>query len=361
MAELNDYTALRTITRAHLDDLWNTAQESPGSELSAEDEALIAALNLHPEFVPLWGRLSHFEDRDFMVGDMNPIVHVTMDAIVESQYRQATPPEVVTALDTLMQAGFSRMRAIHVIGRVLTYGLFAVLRNSLPFNTVQYQGRLSLMAKEASNPRHGKTTPKKIGRNDPCPCGSGLKFKKCCIEVLPFDLDPNHWSFLLQGGEPYMLDSGQEAPDDEPARILQNLSAVANALERAGDFEGVLATYARMTDVATETGIQPWVDAVAQDAITFGLNHPSLAPQLLRYSQSLFDHVDDQEVPAFRLTILLDHANFLNLSGHAEEAQRVYDQAQNLVEDFPHDDEVQEIFGNYSQDFPEAWTRKPDA
>ncbi|MBN8247774.1 MAG: SEC-C domain-containing protein [Verrucomicrobia bacterium] len=21
----------------------------------------------------------------------------------------------------------------------------------------------------------------KIGRNDPCPCGSGLKFKKCCL------------------------------------------------------------------------------------------------------------------------------------------------------------------------------------
>ena len=20
----------------------------------------------------------------------------------------------------------------------------------------------------------------KIGRNDPCPCGSGIKFKKCC-------------------------------------------------------------------------------------------------------------------------------------------------------------------------------------
>jgi preprotein translocase subunit SecA len=22
--------------------------------------------------------------------------------------------------------------------------------------------------------------PEKIGRNDPCPCGSGKKFKKCC-------------------------------------------------------------------------------------------------------------------------------------------------------------------------------------
>jgi uncharacterized protein YecA (UPF0149 family) len=26
-----------------------------------------------------------------------------------------------------------------------------------------------------------RTTPK-IGRNDPCPCGSGKKFKKCCLE-----------------------------------------------------------------------------------------------------------------------------------------------------------------------------------
>ena len=24
-------------------------------------------------------------------------------------------------------------------------------------------------------------TKTKIGRNDPCPCGSGLKYKKCCL------------------------------------------------------------------------------------------------------------------------------------------------------------------------------------
>ena len=24
------------------------------------------------------------------------------------------------------------------------------------------------------------TKPKKVGRNDPCPCGSGKKYKKCC-------------------------------------------------------------------------------------------------------------------------------------------------------------------------------------
>ena len=28
------------------------------------------------------------------------------------------------------------------------------------------------------------TDKPKAGRNDPCPCGSGLKFKKCCLKKL---------------------------------------------------------------------------------------------------------------------------------------------------------------------------------
>jgi len=30
------------------------------------------------------------------------------------------------------------------------------------------------------NPSVTKTADKKIGRNAPCPCGSGKKYKKCC-------------------------------------------------------------------------------------------------------------------------------------------------------------------------------------
>lgn len=33
---------------------------------------------------------------------------------------------------------------------------------------------------ETSNPTQVETSPKNIGRNDPCPCGSGKKYKKCC-------------------------------------------------------------------------------------------------------------------------------------------------------------------------------------
>jgi preprotein translocase subunit SecA len=27
---------------------------------------------------------------------------------------------------------------------------------------------------------HGPARSAKVGRNDPCPCGSGIKYKKCC-------------------------------------------------------------------------------------------------------------------------------------------------------------------------------------
>ena len=30
------------------------------------------------------------------------------------------------------------------------------------------------------NPIKTKLTEKKVGRNEPCPCGSGKKYKKCC-------------------------------------------------------------------------------------------------------------------------------------------------------------------------------------
>ena len=57
--------------------------------------------------------------------------------------------------------------------------------------TVKLQGESSLerkqVAKETGTSLGGDRTVKKmpvkkekIGRNDPCPCGSGLKYKKCC-------------------------------------------------------------------------------------------------------------------------------------------------------------------------------------
>ncbi|CDR34047.1 Conserved hypothetical protein [Criblamydia sequanensis CRIB-18] len=37
---------------------------------------------------------------------------------------------------------------------------------------------------------------KKVGRNDPCPCGSGKKYKQCCLKLGP---KPKFKAVLLSG------------------------------------------------------------------------------------------------------------------------------------------------------------------
>src|SRR5665811_229928 len=43
---------------------------------------------------------------------------------------------------------------------------------------ISYLKKISYPDKETP----AKKTKMKIGRNDPCPCGSGKKYKKCCME-----------------------------------------------------------------------------------------------------------------------------------------------------------------------------------
>jgi SWIM/SEC-C metal-binding protein len=37
-------------------------------------------------------------------------------------------------------------------------------------------------AERLLNPQAPVTVQAKVGRNDPCPCGSGLKYKHCCLK-----------------------------------------------------------------------------------------------------------------------------------------------------------------------------------
>lgn len=44
--------------------------------------------------------------------------------------------------------------------------------------------RDNYLAAHAEKPKPVVRPADKIGRNDPCPCGSGLKYKKCCMTAL---------------------------------------------------------------------------------------------------------------------------------------------------------------------------------
>ncbi|MBQ8759436.1 MAG: SEC-C domain-containing protein [Clostridia bacterium] len=41
-------------------------------------------------------------------------------------------------------------------------------------------GRAAKPEKQSAEP-YVKPKSEQVGRNDPCPCGSGLKYKKCCM------------------------------------------------------------------------------------------------------------------------------------------------------------------------------------
>jgi len=63
--------------------------------------------------------------------------------------------------------------------------------------------------------------PKKVGRNEPCPCGSGRKFKKCCLPLIEA-LPPKR---ILGTGLYATYAYLEGAPPYDPVLVLENLSS----------------------------------------------------------------------------------------------------------------------------------------
>jgi preprotein translocase subunit SecA len=95
--------------------------------------------------------------------------------------------EHLTAMDHLrQQAGLQAMRQIDplVVYKKEGHALFDSLLANIQHDLVHLIFRASIVKKEApvQTQFQKKAIPagKKVGRNDPCPCGSGKKYKHCC-------------------------------------------------------------------------------------------------------------------------------------------------------------------------------------
>ena len=67
------------------------------------------------------------------------------------------------------------------------FHLFESLLNRLKLDFITILMNLTLVQSQTKNvdndekkDNYKKTIDKKISRNEPCPCGSGKKFKRCC-------------------------------------------------------------------------------------------------------------------------------------------------------------------------------------
>ncbi|THF73729.1 YecA family protein [Cohnella fermenti] len=77
--------------------------------------------------------------------------------------------------DALLIQGF-----IGHITELHNHTRFWGLKGHTPIEMSGEEGREATTAKTAAGNVIDLATGRKIGRNDPCPCGSGKKFKKCC-------------------------------------------------------------------------------------------------------------------------------------------------------------------------------------
>jgi len=129
-------------------------------------------------------------------GHTHPPVHWTIHVIVENQ---AADPDLPTAaiLARLQREGLTRHDAIHAVGTVLTESLYERVTdttlhgeaaNRRYYNALEgltAESWLSQAPVEPESPLDSDepSPPVRVGRNDPCPCGSGRKYKKCCGAV----------------------------------------------------------------------------------------------------------------------------------------------------------------------------------
>src|SRR5258708_702157 len=63
----------------------------------------------------------------------------------------------------------------------------------------------------------------KLGRNDPCPCGSGKKYKKCC---LPQEHPRRSWNGAVGGEEDFIAVLRPDV-DEAVDRVLEKLESGA--------------------------------------------------------------------------------------------------------------------------------------
>ncbi|MCJ7654354.1 MAG: SEC-C domain-containing protein [Dehalococcoidia bacterium] len=125
-----------------------------------------------------------YEQRETEIGaeNMRLLERLVMLRAIDSLWK-----DHLTEMDHLrQQASLQAMRQIEpiVVYKKEGHALFESLTASIQHDVVHTIYKVSISKKEAPAQRQPQKVAvaagKKVGRNDPCPCGSGKKYKHCC-------------------------------------------------------------------------------------------------------------------------------------------------------------------------------------
>lgn len=120
-----------------------------------------------------------------------------------------------------------------------------------------------------------------IGRNDPCPCGSGLKFKKCCLNKPqavsgPIENANEPDALIVEGYD--LLDQGDEAGacavwlmmwEALKARITPDMKSIGDAETLFGD----------------DLSLSDWAQDVETELANAALDNPAFHEKRVRFGR----------------------------------------------------------------------------
>lgn len=286
---------------------WETLAEG-------EEKGFAVVLSEHPEVKLLWENRAELGG-PVDINGVNPILHVMLEGTVENQLNDPELPEVGETLKRLMATGLSKHAARAVIANVLTTFFFDVLKNRKPFDKESYINRLSVLGADFSQ----------TGRNEPCPCGSGMKFKRCCAEAAgDYRLSPMMGRLVL--GKGYYF-TQPDLPDIDnpldPIYQLENRVHIAEYLVSKNKLAGAVEALNENIALAETYDEGALLENALYDMLQMCMSNLSLADDGLSVIERLLPLVEDEDEDKGNL--LADKAEILARCGRVEEADKVFE------------------------------------
>ena len=177
------------------------------------------------------------------------------------------------------------------------------------------------------NERNLLPLTRKVGRNEPCPCGSGKKFKKCCFPLLKA-IPPRQ---VLGNGFYYSkwADPHTAAPYDT-ILVLENLTFLASEAEREGYVVRALELFRILEPLAEQKGL---TGELLRHFRLIVSEHPELGEEGLEILRRLQSFHKDQNQEQWVYTSM-DIADYLGGMGRWDECRNEYGK---LIEVMPDD------------------------
>lgn len=282
-------------------------------------------ISYHPELDILF-RLRSRLPGPVEINGINPVLHVMLEMNAAGLVDDPEFPHARQAMERLLSAGLGEHACLCAIGRLISFEIHSAF-SELRADNDRFRRRLGLLSP------HRRKAP---GRNEPCPCGSGLKFKKCCSEVFSgFTVGPMDGELRLGIGAYVLHREPVSTPFDIKLSRLENRQQIAEYLGCAGLLDESLAVL-KENHEETKVVLPDMERNALQDIVSLCYDHPLLSATGIEYSRLLLD--SESSRPSDDWDTLTIRCDMLDMIGRAHGSDEGESGFQGLLSEFPDND-----------------------